>query len=179
MQRLLCASLMFFAAAGLTRADDGKFTSTLSPDDLTAAGLVGLSPDQRARLDELVERYRNGPVAAAARPAVPVAQPAPVPAETMAAAPAPAVPVLSGRKAARAKAAPVESSLPGKFSGWGPRQIFVLANGQRWQVANGGSYYTPVVENPRVQIVPSAFSGHWLRFPDLDVQVRVTSLDDN
>jgi hypothetical protein len=70
----------------------------------------------------------------------------------------------------------IESTIPGKFRGWDTRQVFVLANGQRWQVANDDHYYTPATENPRVQIRPAALSGYWMRFPDLGAEVRVRPL---
>jgi hypothetical protein len=170
---ILCAGLAVAA-----RADDG-FTATLSPTDLAAAGLSALTPDQRARLDALVERYRGG---------APVAAPAPLAASPEVASPAgevspPAKParppglIAQVKQSLKGKPATVLSTLPGKFRGWAPRQVFVLANGQSWQVANNDSYYNPTVENPRVEIRPSAFSGYWLRFPDLDLEVRVMPLD--
>jgi hypothetical protein len=72
--------------------------------------------------------------------------------------------------------APIESTIPGKFRGWAPRQIFTLANGDRFQVANNDSYYTPTIENPKVLILPAPLAGFWLRFPDLGTQVRVNLL---
>jgi hypothetical protein len=194
MKAVVLAGMLIPLGACLVRADDGKFTSTLSAADLAATGVGDLSPAQRARLDELAEAYRNGALAAAPASVAPVTPAAPA-SSAAPAAEAPPSPVptaaqppakgflarlkLPHRAAAAPKPAPMESTVPGRFRGWSPAQIFVLANGQRWQVANGDSYYSPVVENPRVQILPSAFGGHWLRFPDLDVQVRVSPLGDN
>jgi hypothetical protein len=180
MKPLILAGLIFPAMAGLVRADEPKFSATLSAAELSATGLTGMTPAQLARLDELVERYKNGALAAAPRAAQPPAEVAAVPP----AAPGPVPGASPGtvglpKPRTRTEAVAIESSIAGSFSGWAPRQIFVLANGQHWQVANNDSYYSPVVENPKVEIVPAAFSGYWLRFPTLDIQVRVKPLDDN
>jgi len=191
MKAIVLAGMLLPLGACLMRADDVKFTSTLSATDLAATGVGDLSPAQRARLDELAEAYKNGALAAAPASVMPTAPASPV--ALAAGAPQSSVPPVAPppaksflarlkiphRAGAAPKHAPMESTVPGRFRGWSAGQIFVLANGQRWQVANGDSYYSPVVENPRVQVLPSAFGGHWLRFPDLDLQVRVSPLGDN
>lgn len=72
----------------------------------------------------------------------------------------------------------IESSILGSFRGWEPRQVFTLANGQRWQVANRESYYSPVVENPKIVIVPAAIAGYWMRFPAIGAEVRVNLVSE-
>ena len=230
MKWLIVAGLML-AVLRFAGAAEENFTSSVSPDDLTATGLAGLTPAQLARLNALVDAYKSGALANARRAAV-EALAAKQAAEAQAAraemkaevvrqdaaraetarietAKAEAVKADAARaeaakaeaaKAEKARAMPapgaplpkkgllkpttqaetlaVESSIPGKFRGWEPRQVFTLANGQRWQVANTESYYTPVIENPKVQIVPAAIAGYWLRFPDLGTQVRATLLGD-
>ena len=205
MKRLIVAG-MILAILRAAWAGEETFTSSVSPDDLTATGLAGLTPAQLARLNTLVEAYKSGALATARRAAndalaakqaaeaqaarselkaeaarQDAAKAEAARAETARAVPGPGAP--SPRKgllkpATQAETVPVESSIPGKFQGWEPRQVFTLANGQRWQVANNESYYTPVIENPKVQIVPAAIAGHWLRFPDLGTQVRATLLGD-
>jgi len=218
MKRLIVAAMIFATLLRVARADEGKFTSTISPEDLAATGLAGLTPAQLARLNALVEDYKSGALATArratddalaAKQAAEVqtaraeAQAAAARADAMkaetaraeaakaeaaradAAKSAQAAGILARAKSLlkprtpAAEVAAIESSLPGKFRGWAPHQVFVLANGQRWQETNGESYYSPAVENPKVLIVPAAIAGFWLRFPDLDVQVRVALLGDN
>ncbi|HVS53245.1 MAG TPA: hypothetical protein VHD62_12890 [Opitutaceae bacterium] len=190
----LLFSMLGFAAAA---AAESGFTSSISAADLAAAGLSGLSAEQRARLDALVENYKTraatptAPSTAASAPvstAAPRAAAAPTPAPTSAAElAATRGPNFLERAKARLKAAaaapsaepaPIESTIPGKFRGWEPRQIFTLANGDRFQVANNDSYYTPAIENPKVLILPATIAGFWLRFPDLGTQVRVNLLGD-
>jgi hypothetical protein len=76
-------------------------------------------------------------------------------------------------KSSKPEVEAIESTIPGKFGGWESGQILTLANGQRWKVDRGQSYYTPAVQNPKVVIVPAAFAGFWMRFPELGAEVRV------
>ena len=55
----------------------------------------------------------------------------------------------------------VTSTLPGTFDGWGPRQVFRLANGQVWRMVEGGSGTYPPRQNPKVT-VRRAFMGSFL-----------------
>ena len=206
MKRLMVGAVFFAALCHGVRAEEEKFTKSVPADEMVASGLASLTPAQLARVDALVEAYKSGALAAARR-ATDEALAAKREAEALAArreaeantarleaarATEAAKPVAtttpSDGVVAKAKrllkptpheAEPaVESTIPGKFSGWEPRQIFVLANGQQVQIANRESYYSPVIENPRVQVVPAAMAGYWLRFPDLGTQVRVNVLSD-
>lgn len=179
--RLLLVLVLFAATRGAS-ADGGKFIATLPQEEMAATGLNQLTPAQLARLETLVEEYRRGlrlPVSRpSARPELPSS--GPVPAAT---APTRETPGLFARAKERLKPTSpgredivAESSIVGAFGGWKPKQVFTLANGQRWQVAANEGYYTPEVENPRVQVVPAALAGYWLRFPDLGTQVRVNFL---
>jgi hypothetical protein len=201
MKRLMLAVWMIGALICRAQAEEVEFTSTLSPADLSAAGLTGLSHDQLAHLNTLVENYKSATIAAARRAAadaLTAKQAAELEtarvekkAEAARAIAAKAEATqstspkgfLAGAKglfqsAEKPPAAVVESSIPGKFQGWAPRQVFVLANGQRWQVAGSDSYYSPVIENPKVRIIPGSIAGYWLRFTELGAEVRVNFLGD-
>jgi hypothetical protein len=201
MKRFILAVLAVLASVGLGRAQEDKFSSALSPDEFVAAGLDLLSPEQRSRLDALIAAHLSRPRPVVIRPAetVPVAAPAPVVTPSPQVSPVPKPVVVEATTEAKpanpeipatAKLIPVpkksdpktsnvivETTIPGKFRGWDGRTVFVLANGQRLQVANNDSYFTPAVENPRVQVLSAALAGYWLRFPDLDVQVRVNLIE--
>src|SRR5580704_12365534 len=58
------AFLMALACAGPRRADD-SFTGALSPADFQAAGLGKLTPEELARLNQLVRGQQTGAVAKA------------------------------------------------------------------------------------------------------------------
>jgi hypothetical protein len=74
--------------------------------------------------------------------------------------------------------AEIRTTIAGSFEGWDNRTIFHLANGQAWQVANGGQYYMRPTENMEVVITQSALGGFWMRFPSIDEQVRVRLLGE-
>jgi hypothetical protein len=50
----------------------------------------------------------------------------------------------------------IESSIPGKFEGWGPNQQFTLANGQVWRISDGSSAYI-VANDVKVRIEKGMF----------------------
>ncbi len=69
MKRCIIIGLVLACWLRAAPADEGNFTSTLSPADLAAIGLSGLTPAQRARLNTLVEDYKRGTVTSARRAA--------------------------------------------------------------------------------------------------------------
>lgn len=56
----------------------------------------------------------------------------------------------------------IESTIPGKFEGWEPNQLFTLANGQVWKVVDGSSAYF-VGNDLKVRIEKGAFSAHFMK----------------
>jgi hypothetical protein len=52
----------------------------------------------------------------------------------------------------------VETRLPGDFRGWQDGTVFVLENGQSWQV-QGGSYVTPPEPGPRKVVIAPGLMG--------------------
>jgi hypothetical protein len=67
----------------------------------------------------------------------------------------------------------VKSRIVGEFSGWEARTVFVLENGQRWQVTGGSSYVTPPVSGPAVEIVPGVLGSFWLKIDGVRVRAKV------
>jgi len=186
MKRLIFAGLIGMAALAVNARGQEKFSQSVGPEEFAAAGLAKLSPDERARLDALVEAYKTGALAAARREAEAAAA-ARVAAEARAtkaerAAEEAKAEAKQTKKAeagflAKAKVMltpgteveylAVESRIKGRFDGWEGRAIFTLENGQRWQLANIESYYTPAVEGPKVLITPAALGGFWMSLPEL------------
>jgi hypothetical protein len=169
----LSASLLAFLSAAPAPAQDaGSFSQTLSAADTAAAGLDKLTPEQRAKLDQLVEQYRGGALAAAEARAQAAEKGQ---AQALAAAEkAKADAHRAQAEAAKAKAggffthakaillpgtkieyASIEAHIAGRIRGWDQNTVFLLDNGQRWRVADYSNYYNgPAVENPRVTIEP-------------------------
>ena len=178
------------------RASEEKFSQTVLPEDFGTLGLSKLSPDELSRLDAKIEAYKSGALTAARREAEAALKAKQV-AEVQAArseANAKAAELAAQKaeqleesrrnQAANALVPPktaenvsIESTIPGKFRGWQGRQVFVLANGQRWQVSNNENYYAPAVDNVKVRITRASVTGYWLTFPDLDARVRVVPVE--
>lgn len=178
MKNLLCAGLLVSVIA-VARAAEGGFTRGLSPDEFRAAGLGKLTAEEVARLDALVERHRGsagaGRVdAGAARQveAAPGVKPREVPASKVDRDTK--VVVAPGTKI---EFSAVESRLTGVFTGWEPRGVFGLENGQRWREANGTTYVSPPLPAPTVRITPGALGTFWMEIEGVRVRVKVVRVD--
>lgn len=157
------------------RAAEGVFAKTLTPEESQSAGLAKLSPEELARLEALVERYRSGQVAVATQNAAAEAR------NTEPTKPRKLMPDWVGalitlqRAGDKPEAAQVmESSLAGDFSGWTGRSTFRLENGQLWAQANSDSYpYSPTLHAPKVKIYPASFGTYWLKIEGVNQRCRV------
>jgi hypothetical protein len=178
---LLLAILLSVHAAAV----GGEFTKNLTPENLRAAGLVKLTPEEIAQLESLIENYKTGAVQQAVA-AVP-------PAPEAAAAPQPAVepPEAKSKKLMpdwvgalitlkRAEDQPstksqsLESRIAGDFKGWSGHTNFKLENGQVWTQVNNDSYpYTPPLKSPKVKIFPATFGTFWLEIEGVGQRCRV------
>jgi hypothetical protein len=195
MQRqFLAGILMMSVLAGELLAQE-KFSQAVRPEDFSAAGLTKLSSEERMRLDALVEAYKSGALATVRREAEAAAA-ARIAAEARATQAERAVEQAKAetKQAKQAEAGflakakvmltpgteveylAVESRIRGKFTGWEGRQIFTLENGQRWQLANPESYYSPEMDGPKVVITPAALGGFWMSLPELRKKLRVKPL---
>ena len=54
--------------------------------------------------------------------------------------------------------------------------MLTLENGQRWQIANGGTYMTPALPSPNVKIVPANLGGFWMTIEGVANRVKVLPL---
>ena len=121
---------------------------------------------------------------AAARLACYDALPLPSPGAPAAAAPAaPAAPAVPDAnrfglesKAARDQLQWVDSTIEGRFEGWGPNSRIKLANGQVWQVTDdstGVIYLT----DPKVQVRRGAMGAFYLEFERSNRTARVKRVE--
>jgi hypothetical protein len=69
----------------------------------------------------------------------------------------------------------IESSIPGAFEGWRPRESFTLANGQVWQIADDseGAYSK---RDPKVRIERGRAGGYFLTVDGVAQTPRVRRL---
>ena len=56
----------------------------------------------------------------------------------------------------------IDSTIPGRFSGWGPSTQFTLANGQVWRVADGSEAVLAPMQDPKVRVVRNFFGTTFL-----------------
>jgi hypothetical protein len=119
---------------------------------------------------------------AAGRAAAPASQPA---AAVQPAAPAAAAAVTTSANSARDFGLPeykrrpadepnaIESTIVGKFDGWGSNTRFRLANGQVWRVADGSESSTWERENPKVTISRNAIGTMFMEVEGSKLAPRV------
>jgi hypothetical protein len=110
--------------------------------------------------------------ASAQAPARPAAA-APATAPSPAAAPAPAAASRFGLPSAPDEA--VESRIPGRFEGWGPKTRFTLANGQVWEVedASNASLW---LDGPAVRVRRGFAGAYYLEIEGTNRSPRVRRL---
>ena len=162
---ILIIALLFVQSA----ATAGEFARTLTPEKMQAAGLTKLTPEELARLETLVQRYKAGEAA------LPKAQGATT-AKTGKLLPAwvGALITLERTESKPEKSDALESQLAGNFSGWSGRTTFRLDNGQLWTQANSDSYvYAPTLKSPKVKIYPASFGTFWLEIEGVNKRCRV------
>ena len=173
--RMLVLGLALIAPAG---AAEIGFWDQLTPAERRAAGLDHLTPEQRAALNRLAERFlRPGPAAPAA-----VSEQAgtevraevkqELPAEEKARATAKA-----GRAAAAADATVISSHLVDPFNGWSGATVFRLENGQVWVQENSSDrYWVPTMANAEVELRASKLGGWKLYLKANGAWLRVRRL---
>ena len=161
---------------GVAHSAESGFSRRLSSEDFRAAGLGKLTAQEIARLDALVEqeRARTGanPASAGGPDAGTVVR-APVPPSAKSDRDSKVV-VAPGTKI---EFSAVESRLTGVFTGWEPRGVFALENGQRWREANGSTYVSPPLPAPKVRITPGALGTFWMEIEGVRVRVKVVRLE--
>lgn len=69
----------------------------------------------------------------------------------------------------------IESTIAGKFEGWGPRDQIKLANGQVWQIADDSKGFHDIV-NPQVRVRRGALGAYYLEIQGTNRSPRVTRL---
>jgi hypothetical protein len=67
----------------------------------------------------------------------------------------------------------IESTIPGRFEGWGPRDRIKFANGQVWQIADDSKGYVDK-DNPKVRVRRGALGAFYLEVEGTNRSPRVT-----
>lgn len=193
MRRWILGAWCGMVLATVAGAAAERFSRALREADFAATGLTKLTPEELARLDALVDQFKSGVLERARREAAAAEERAAQAEQRASAAAANTTPavaeeakrepgLLSKAKVVlapgtRVEYAAVESRIAGEFAGWSARTVFVLENGQRWQVSGGDSYVTPPVRAPAVKIVPGALGSFWMTIEGVRTRVRVVRVD--
>jgi hypothetical protein len=174
------SALLFFGIAAVSHAADIPFSSALTPEEFSAAGLNKLTPAELAKLNALIASPKGilvatAPGATSAAATLPTPrQPATLTATgTSDPAPTPPPPTAKPGFLARAKVlltpgteieyTTLESKLLPPFNGWEKGTVLTLENGQRWQVTDSGSYWGALKQEPvPVKIVPGALGSFFM-----------------
>lgn len=69
----------------------------------------------------------------------------------------------------------IDSSIAGLFEGWGPKSVIRLANGQAWQISDGGSAVL-YLKNPNIKIRRAAMGSFMLEVEGSNETARVRRL---
>lgn len=119
--------------------------------------------------------YDALPLATAATPAAAATA---ATAATPAAAPTAPDPAKFGleAKAARSLIDSIDSSIEGRFDGWGPKDRIKLANGQVWQIADDSNAAMSVT-NPKVTIRRGALGVFYLEFEKSNRTAKVKRVE--
>jgi len=161
MNKISIAVIFTFIAIHLSFAADRSFPglkSVMDPETYARTGLPGLSPEQRAELDAFIRDY----VAGKQKEAADVA----------------ATQAVDRAVKERKVRAPeiIESTIVGTYTGYGPRTVFHLANGQTWKPTSGDVFYHSAVNNPRVVIYRQDIFGYKMFVENAGV-IRVKKAD--
>jgi len=158
MTRLLIALLLLLSVPHV-HAAAARFPgieSLMTAEELRAAGIETLSPQQFDALNAWIERYTSGattptdpaPQVSSAPVPAPVIEESPASFRAAEVAPAPAPTDNFGRAPEKID---LVSRIAGNFEGWSGNTQFILENGQVWQQRRGGRWKISL-ENPEVRI---------------------------
>lgn len=159
----LIASMPAFAQQ--TRIED-----RLTAEEFRDAGLGKLSAAELARLNALLARETVAPAAAA--PATDVDVETRI-AQAREAGRREALGEERGLRPAAESREPIESTIPGAFTGFAHGREYTLANGQVWKQIDGASIAGARGQDIAVSVRPGFMGAWWLRVDGYNTQAKV------
>ena len=172
MKTWLLAFCLAWPTLALAAQPYVKLEQRLTAEQMRDTGLSQLSPEQLARLNDLLaQESERAPAAVSAAPAV-------------AGSAAVATGAAADRHETRGRDSlvgfndePIRSRLVGTVAGWEPGTVFVLENGQQWKVLKGEMTLSKPMNAPDVRVVPGV-AGRWFLEVDADTpKARVYRID--
>jgi hypothetical protein len=114
--------------------------------------------------------------------AIPLAARGPARAAPVAAAPTAATPeqrfgLESVKKPTSEEPTAIDSTIVGKFEGWGPNARIKLANGQVWRVVDGSEAVLEPMTNPKVRIEKNFIGTMFLRIEGSNQSAKVRRVE--
>lgn len=151
----LGVSLSAVAADGLLK--------NLPADQFAAAGLNKLTPEELARLEQIIADHGSPKAAPAAK------------AETQVSGPGWLRALVTLQETAEKPdaAEAIATRLAGDYDGWTGKTVFKLENGQIWQQAGGGERIDDRRTAPVVKIYPGMMGAYWLEIEGVRERVKV------
>ncbi len=149
----------------------------VSTEGLRSCRALASAAERLACYDALADRALSGSAAAAPAGTAPAARPpgttsATAPAASPAAAPGATAEAAFGLPAATPQVQEVRTHFPGQLQGWERNTRLHLANGQVWQVIDGGSVVL-YLRDPVVVVRRAATGGFWLEVQGTNHSPRV------
>jgi len=156
MRRFLLSALLVASSFAATAQD--RFVPVEQRLNAAQLAEVGLSPAQLQALNRVLREAESAaPAAVAAQPAAALPA-APSPANV----PAPAAMHLGLEEG------PVTARVVGDVAGWEPGTVFILDNGQQWQVMKGQMKLRKTLQAPQIEVIPG-IAGRWFLQVDEDL----------
>ena len=151
---LLAVPLVALAASGYIKVE-----ARLTPEQMHETGLDTLTPEQLARLNEvLAESEAAHPAATAASPST-------------------GAPSQAEQSFLGLSEEPIRARVKGAVAGWEPGTVFELENGQQWKVLKGSMKLRKPLASPEVIVAPGLM-GRWFLQVDEDLpKARVYRID--
>ncbi len=156
---VLCASVPALA-------QEARLEDRLTATEFREAGLGKLSANELARLNALLARDATSAAAATPDVEARIAQAREEGRREAAASPDRGVRAPESRE-------PVESTIPGRFTGFARGREYTLANGQVWKQTDNASIAGARGENVGVRIRPGLLSAWWLQVDGYNAQAKV------
>jgi len=168
--RLLSCLLLVAVLTGRAAED---FWTRLTPEERAAAGLDGLTPEQRVALERLAARHADEAVARARTGAEATVRQAREQARAEVRAELREQKLASAGLDVRDDDEPIRTRIAGEFRGWNGRTVFRLANGQTWQQTDGEVRAFSRRQEPEVVLTPTKLTGWKLTLADGGLWIRV------
>lgn len=157
---------LLFCLVGGASAASTTIEERMSEAEFRQAGLSKLSPSELEALNQWLATHSNALVSGNRTPAAAGGPVSTAPPDDR-----------TGFRAQDAGRDVIVSRIAGTFSGWGPKSILKLENGQRWQITDGSSFDFNPMEHPQIRIEPKSLGSWMFHVEGYNTGARVTRVE--